>query len=66
MPKLRPTLFKWRHFEPEIIICAVRWSYGPKYSSGAEIISKQAAEALAATDILATRFHPSKLSARVA
>ena len=25
MPKLRPTLFKWRHFEPEIIICAVRW-----------------------------------------
>jgi transposase-like protein len=25
MPKLRPTLFKWRHFEPQIIICAVRW-----------------------------------------
>jgi hypothetical protein len=25
MPKARPTLFKWRHFEPEIIICAVRW-----------------------------------------
>jgi hypothetical protein len=25
MPKPRPTLFKWRHFEPEIIICAVRW-----------------------------------------
>src|SRR5215468_7026992 len=25
MPKPRPTLFKWRHFEPEIIVCAVRW-----------------------------------------
>ena len=25
MPKPRPTLFKWRRFEPEIIICAVRW-----------------------------------------
>jgi hypothetical protein len=24
--KSRPTLFKWRHFEPEVIICAVRWS----------------------------------------
>ena len=28
----------------------------PKYSSGARIISKQTAEALAATDISATRF----------
>ncbi len=25
MIKLRPALFKWRHFEPEIIVCAVRW-----------------------------------------
>src|SRR5882757_8941301 len=25
MIKTRPALFKWRHFEPEIIICAVRW-----------------------------------------
>ena len=25
MPKPRPALFKWRHFEPEIIFCAVRW-----------------------------------------
>jgi len=25
MPKPRPVLFKWRHFEPEIIVCAVRW-----------------------------------------
>ena len=25
MIKPRPTLFKWRHFEPEIIVCAVRW-----------------------------------------
>ena len=25
MPKPRPALFKWRHFEPEIIVCAVRW-----------------------------------------
>jgi hypothetical protein len=25
MPEPRPALFKWRHFEPEIIVCAVRW-----------------------------------------
>jgi len=25
MIKPRPTLFKWQHFEPEIIVCAVRW-----------------------------------------
>ena len=25
MIKPRPVLFKWRHFEPEIIVCAVRW-----------------------------------------
>ncbi len=25
MNKPRPALFKWRHFEPEIIVCAVRW-----------------------------------------
>jgi hypothetical protein len=25
MPKPRPALFKWRDFEPEIIVCAVRW-----------------------------------------
>jgi hypothetical protein len=25
MPTPRPALFKWRHFEPEIIVCAVRW-----------------------------------------
>src|SRR5258705_12980616 len=25
MIKPRPGLFKWRHFEPEIIVCAVRW-----------------------------------------
>src|SRR4030081_3011947 len=25
MSKPRPALFKWRHFEPEIIVCAVRW-----------------------------------------
>jgi IS6 family transposase len=22
---VQPALFKWRHFEPEIIVCAVRW-----------------------------------------
>ena len=21
----RPLIFKWRHFEPQIILCAVRW-----------------------------------------
>src|SRR5229473_5605699 len=25
MNKPRPALFKWRHFEPEIMVCAVRW-----------------------------------------
>jgi transposase-like protein len=20
-----PALFKWRHFEPDVIVCAVRW-----------------------------------------
>ena len=25
MIKTRPALFKWRHVEPEIIVCAVRW-----------------------------------------
>ena len=25
MSKPRPALFKWRHFEPEIIVCAARW-----------------------------------------
>ena len=25
MCKPRPALFKWRHFEPAIIVCAVRW-----------------------------------------
>ncbi len=25
MTRPRPALFKWRHFEPEIILCAVRW-----------------------------------------
>jgi len=25
MNKPRLALFKWRHFEPEIIVCAVRW-----------------------------------------
>ena len=25
MPTVADPLFKWRHYEPEIIICAVRW-----------------------------------------
>jgi transposase, IS6 family len=25
MPKPRPALSKWRHFEPEMIVCTVRW-----------------------------------------
>ena len=25
MIKTRPALFKWQHFEPEVIVCAVRW-----------------------------------------
>jgi transposase-like protein len=23
--KQRPLVFKWRQFEPEIILCAIRW-----------------------------------------
>ena len=23
---IRPAIFKWRHTEPELILCAVRWS----------------------------------------
>jgi transposase-like protein len=25
MIKPRPALFRWRHFEPDVIVCAVRW-----------------------------------------
>ena len=33
MPKPRPTLFEWRHFEPDIIVRAVRWylRFSPSY-----------------------------------
>jgi hypothetical protein len=25
-----PTLFKWRHFEADLILCAMRWQTGPE------------------------------------
>jgi IS6 family transposase len=38
--KPRPVLFKWRHFEPTIILCAVRWylRYSLSYRDVAELV----------------------------
>jgi hypothetical protein len=40
MIKPRPALFKWRHFEPEIIVCAVRWylRFSPSYRDVEELL----------------------------
>jgi transposase-like protein len=36
----RPLLFKWRHFEPQIILCAVRWylRFSLSYREVAELL----------------------------
>ena len=40
----RPLLFKWRHFEPQIIVCAVRWylRFSPSYREVAELMMERA------------------------
>ncbi len=39
----RPESFKWRHFEPEIILCAVRWylRYSLSYRDVAELLAER-------------------------
>jgi transposase-like protein len=39
----RPWLFKWRQFEAEIIICAVRWylRYSLSYREGQELLAER-------------------------
>src|SRR5215471_6998526 len=43
MIKPRPALFKWRHFEPEIIVCAVRWylRFSLSYRDVKELLMEQ-------------------------
>ena len=43
MIKPRQALFKWRHFEPEIIICAVRWylRFSLSYRGVEELLSER-------------------------
>ena len=42
MCKPRPALFKWRHFEPAIILCAVRWylRYSLSYRDVEELVTE--------------------------
>src|SRR5678815_4507340 len=39
----RPLLFKWRQFEPEIIVCAVRWylRYSLSYRDVQELLAER-------------------------
>ena len=39
----RPVLFKWRHFEPQIILCAVRWylRYSLSYREVQELLEER-------------------------
>jgi hypothetical protein len=41
--KPRPALFKWRHFEPVIIVCTVRWylRYSLSYRDVEELVSER-------------------------
>ena len=38
-----PSLFKWRHFEAEIILCAVRWylRYASRYRDVEELLRER-------------------------
>ena len=47
MSKPRPALFKWRHFEPEIIVCAVRWylRFSLSYRDVEELLMERALRA---------------------
>ena len=42
----RPLLFKWRHFEPQIILCAVRWylRFSLSYREVAELLTERGIE----------------------
>jgi transposase-like protein len=39
----RPLLFKWRQFEPDIIVCAVRWylQYSLSYRDVQELLAER-------------------------
>jgi hypothetical protein len=39
----KPSIFKWRHFEPAIILCAVRWDlrYSLSYRDVRELLVEQ-------------------------
>ena len=43
MCKTRLALFKWRHFEPVIIVCAVRWylRYSLSYRDVEELVNER-------------------------
>lgn len=43
MRKPRPAIFKWRHFEPEIILCCVRWylRFSLSYRDVQELIAER-------------------------
>ena len=47
MIKPRPALFKWRHFEPEIIVCAVRWylRFSLSYRDVEELLAERGIDA---------------------
>jgi|SRR6516225_3321377 IS6 family transposase len=42
----RPAIFKWRHFAPEIILCAVRWylRYSLSYREVEELLVERGLE----------------------
>ena len=42
----RPAIFKWRHFSPEVILCAVRWylRYFPSYRDAQELLVERGLE----------------------
>src|SRR5262249_39696565 len=43
----RPVIFKWRHFEPAIILCAVRWylRYSLSYRDVEELMTERGVQA---------------------
>ena len=44
--RLRPAIFKWRHFTPDIILCAVRWylRYSLSYRDVQELVGERGVE----------------------
>ncbi len=45
-PRQRPLIFKWRHFEPHIILCAVRWylRFSLSYRDVQELLTERGVE----------------------